>query len=190
MAPPEQRRGEILQAALRCFGEKGYHATTMDDLARTAGLSKGSLYWHFESKRDVFVALFDLFTDELFAAWDAEAARGELGTIDLLQRFGELVIEELLSHEELLAAWPEFFVQRDIQERFAAMYRESRRKLGVVIRRGIEAGELRDHPSDGLASTLIAAIEGLVLQATVDAEFEARRHWPVLWDVLVRGMRA
>ncbi|MBW2372794.1 MAG: helix-turn-helix transcriptional regulator, partial [Deltaproteobacteria bacterium] len=69
-ASPEARRAQILEAALRCFSEKGYHEATMDDLAREAGLSKGSLYWHFKSKAQVFAGLLAAYTLELFQAWE------------------------------------------------------------------------------------------------------------------------
>ena len=56
-ASSEARRAQILEAALRCFSDKGYHETTMDDLAREAGLSKGSLYWYFPSKEEFFAEI-------------------------------------------------------------------------------------------------------------------------------------
>ncbi|MEE8474443.1 MAG: helix-turn-helix domain-containing protein, partial [Myxococcota bacterium] len=59
-----------MRAALHCFAGKGFHAATMDDLVRAAGLSKGSLYWHFDSKEEVFLALFDAFALELYGQWD------------------------------------------------------------------------------------------------------------------------
>ncbi len=54
--PAEVRRAQILDAAQRCFGAKGYHAATMDDLVRASGLSKGSLYWHFRSRSSMVAA--------------------------------------------------------------------------------------------------------------------------------------
>jgi AcrR family transcriptional regulator len=53
----EQRRRGILGAAKQVFAERGYHATTMADVARAAGLSYGSVYWYFESKEVLFHAL-------------------------------------------------------------------------------------------------------------------------------------
>ena len=68
--PAEERRAQILEAALQCFASKGFHTATMDDLVRASGLSKGSLYWHFESKEQVFLALFDAFAESGFAEWE------------------------------------------------------------------------------------------------------------------------
>ncbi len=55
----EQRRDAILAAAKRVFARRGYHATTMADVAKAAKLSYGSVYWYFESKDALFHALMD-----------------------------------------------------------------------------------------------------------------------------------
>lgn len=43
----------ILNQAKRLFLERGYHGTSIDDITEAAGLTKGALYWHFESKEDL-----------------------------------------------------------------------------------------------------------------------------------------
>jgi AcrR family transcriptional regulator len=52
-------REGILEAAARIFGEKGYHATSMSDIADAVNLQKASLYYHFDSKQEILVALLD-----------------------------------------------------------------------------------------------------------------------------------
>jgi AcrR family transcriptional regulator len=194
-ASPEARRAQILVAALRCFSEKGYYEATMDDLAREAGLSKGSLYWHFKSKAEVFAGLLAAYTLELFQAWEREAdayraGGGDGSVIALLGRIGELSLEHIVGQAALLRAWAEFVVHREVQDLFAEIYRVSRRELCTWIRRGIESGEIRDVEPESLAAALTAGMEGLLLQALVDPEFEPVRHWRVSWDVFARGIAA
>ncbi len=55
----EQRREEILSAAKTTFASKGFHATTIGDVAKAAGVSYGSIYWYFDSKDALFHALMD-----------------------------------------------------------------------------------------------------------------------------------
>jgi len=55
--PPQVRVGQILDAALVEFSERGFAATRMDDIARRCGLSKGGLYAHFAGKEEMFEAL-------------------------------------------------------------------------------------------------------------------------------------
>ena len=49
----QQRRDQILAAALACFARQGYHATSMDDVVRESGLSVGAIYTYFSSKEDL-----------------------------------------------------------------------------------------------------------------------------------------
>lgn len=55
----EARRGAILDAAKEEFAAKGFHSTTVADVARLAGVSYGSVYWYFESKDSLIHALMD-----------------------------------------------------------------------------------------------------------------------------------
>jgi AcrR family transcriptional regulator len=53
---PEQRLEEIAAAALRVFAKRGLHQTTLDDVAKEAGVSKGTIYLYFKSKEELFIA--------------------------------------------------------------------------------------------------------------------------------------
>lgn len=65
--PREQRRAQLLAAASDMFATRGYHATSMDDLAEAAQVSKPVLYQHFASKLELYLALLDSTCDELVA---------------------------------------------------------------------------------------------------------------------------
>lgn len=58
---PSDTRTRILEAAARVFAEKGYHETRMDDIVTAADSSKGSLYFHFPNKEEIFFGLIDTF---------------------------------------------------------------------------------------------------------------------------------
>ncbi|MCH6469563.1 TetR/AcrR family transcriptional regulator [Sinomonas terrae] len=57
--PRDERRAQLLNAALEVFAANGYHGAAMDDIAETAQVSKPVLYQHFPSKRDLYLALLD-----------------------------------------------------------------------------------------------------------------------------------
>ncbi|HEU5383170.1 MAG TPA: TetR family transcriptional regulator, partial [Ktedonobacteraceae bacterium] len=50
-------RERLLEAALECFHSKGYSATTLDDIARRAEITRGAIQWHFGSKADLYNTL-------------------------------------------------------------------------------------------------------------------------------------
>jgi AcrR family transcriptional regulator len=68
--PVQERRGLIVEAAGRLFGERGYEGARLDDIAAAAGVTKPILYRHFESKRGLYLALLAQHRDDLatFAA--------------------------------------------------------------------------------------------------------------------------
>ncbi len=162
----------------------------MDDLVRASGLSKGGLYWHFASKEEVFLALFDAFTDSLFEEWESLLSQG-LDTVEALERvtLGSL---DRMGGSEGLGAWVEFFAHPQARVRFAAVYRKTRARLETSLLRDMEAGRRRSQPSQaaGLAAALTAAAEGLMLQAMVDEEFDLHAHWAATRNMIRRGIEA
>jgi AcrR family transcriptional regulator len=63
--PIEERRVLIVEAAGRLFGERGYEATRLDDVAAAAGVTKPILYRHFDSKQSLYLALLERHRDDL-----------------------------------------------------------------------------------------------------------------------------
>ncbi len=70
-----ERRTAVLASARRIFADKGYHATSIDDIIEAAGIARGTFYLYFESKR----AIFDELLDELFVTLAATVKRIEVG---------------------------------------------------------------------------------------------------------------
>ncbi|MFM8328881.1 MAG: TetR/AcrR family transcriptional regulator, partial [Actinomycetales bacterium] len=66
--PRDERRAQLLTAALEIFTASGYHAASMDEIADRASVSKPVLYQHFPSKLDLYLAVLDLHIDSLVFA--------------------------------------------------------------------------------------------------------------------------
>jgi AcrR family transcriptional regulator len=64
----EQRREQLILVALELFAHRGYRATTMDDIAERAGVTKPLLYQHFSSKRALYLELVDTIARDLLTA--------------------------------------------------------------------------------------------------------------------------
>jgi len=69
--PRAQRRDQIVAAATRAFADAGFAATSLDDIAAQAGVSRMILYRHFESKADLYLAVLDRAQGRLIAATGA-----------------------------------------------------------------------------------------------------------------------
>ena len=66
----QEREQLILQAAEQLMIERGYHETSIDDIAARVGISKGTVYLHFASKEDLVIALVERGMRQLIAALD------------------------------------------------------------------------------------------------------------------------
>jgi AcrR family transcriptional regulator len=77
--PADQRRQQLLDVARDVFAERGFHATSMDDIAEAAGVTKPVLYQHFPSKRSLYVELLTDTGEQLLRALSAATRNVERG---------------------------------------------------------------------------------------------------------------
>jgi AcrR family transcriptional regulator len=82
----EARPGEIVEAALAVFAEKGFAAAKLDDIARRAGVSKATLYLYFETKEEIFRAVAQAAVASLVEALASQAERADMPFAELAPR--------------------------------------------------------------------------------------------------------
>jgi AcrR family transcriptional regulator len=92
----EQRRDSILDAALEVFASRGFHGSSIDEIAQAAGVSKALIYEHFPSKRDLHVSLLERHTQEIFVRLAEAAATSDPGEVRL--RAGVDAFLEFVEH--------------------------------------------------------------------------------------------
>lgn len=162
----EERRSQILDAAISCFADKGYYETSMDDIVRAAGLSKGSLYWYFPSKRDLFRTLTE--------SWIAEILTGLPERLAACKTAGEKLATLLDAGRDTVAVRPElaraqleFMAQAvrdtEIRDWFRETHRTQRAFLAQIVQEGIATGEFRKLPPDAVAGLIMAYGDGMWL---------------------------
>lgn len=142
-----ERPGEIIEAALECFVAKGFMATRLDEVAKRAGVSKGTLYLYFENKEALFKAVVETLvmpeierTEQQIEVFDGSASEliSHLVT-QWWQTVGEsrlcglpkLIISEAGNFPDLARFYVENVIGR------------VRRVIADLIQRGIDAGEFR-----------------------------------------------
>lgn len=162
----EERQKQILDAAIKEFAQHGFHATRMEDIARTAGLSKGAVYLYYKSKDAVITALL-----RTLFAWELRGTRaiveGDGSATDRLLAITRMFADEL---ERMRVAMPIFlefyavaFRQSSVRDHIGEMYDEFRVPLATLIQQGIEGGDFRAVAPDEAALAWIALFEGLTL---------------------------
>jgi AcrR family transcriptional regulator len=168
-------RERLLIAAAKVFAERGFERASVDEIAAEAGLSKGSLYWNFASKDDLFEALLEEHVDRRARAilnLTKEAPAGLDMSAEASRWFSELLREErqliLLSHEY----WSRAARDPEIRRRYAERQAKLRRELASALEsRGNELGAppFALSPTD-VATAYVALMEGLSFQRLIDPE--------------------
>ena len=126
--PAAERRAVLIEAAGRLFGERGYEATRLDAIAAAAGVTKPIVYRHFDSKRDLYLALLDRHRDDLAAFVSSIPAQGS--TEERLRT----VLEVWLGYVEARSyAWKMLFRDTGGGPEIAARRREVHARARAVL---------------------------------------------------------
>jgi AcrR family transcriptional regulator len=179
-----QTRAALLAAAEQVFVERGFQASSVEEIARRAGFTRGAFYSNFATKEELFA---ELLQDRAFARYrDLAAGAAESGMS--LRELGELNAR-MAKEGALFRLWLELLAHAgrdDSFRRIAAGFWSGTRALGAqaIAEQFHAAG--REPPADpaALASAFVAMDVGLALQHFVDPEGAPASLWPDLYELL------
>jgi AcrR family transcriptional regulator len=163
-----------MDSASRVIAERGYGGASVDSIIEAAGLSKGTFYWHFKSKEELFLALIEERIDRparslmdvtrTAPASKATAPAVSRGLADLFAGRRELLV---LRHEYSAVALRSQHVRRRYRRRQRALTKT----LADALRaRHDETGVPLTLPAESLATAFIALAQGLAIEAALRPE--------------------
>ncbi len=167
-------RAALLDAAAEVFASHGYAGASVDRIAQRAGFSKGTFYWHFASKEELFLALVDERIDQparslmdVTRTAPAETRTAPIVSRGLADLFG--------AQRDLLVLLQEYWAAavRDagIRRRYKRRQRELVGTLADALRaRHDETGVPLTIPAERLAIAFVALAQGLAFEAAVDPD--------------------
>ncbi len=145
----EARREEIIDAAEKIFFGKGLAASTMDEIAEAAELSKGTLYLYYPSKEDLFLAVCLRGTTKMYSMFEKALSTGE-PTLDLLSNLGDAYYEFFNTSRDYFRSLYVFenpAVQHQVSPQMFDLCVESDKKIWALvfgtIQRAIDEGLFR-----------------------------------------------
>jgi len=189
--PKEIRRKEILNAAMRCFLNKGYHASTIDDISNEAGITKGGIYWHFESKNEIFMAILEEHKKQVHSMWEkaglesiSESTMSNSG-LDFLRKnitnewissfIGEIEVEALRNEKG--------------REDYLTFHEDNRDEIKKLLQESFEKGAIRKIDFESAATIQILMVEGLSrLYRMSNSELDYVRVWKVFSNIFMNGI--
>ncbi|HYF19675.1 MAG TPA: TetR/AcrR family transcriptional regulator [Ramlibacter sp.] len=197
----EARPGELLDAALDLFVEKGFAATRAEEVAARAGVSKGTLFLYFPSKEELFKAVIRENLSGRFQEWNEEFDRFPGSSSDMVryamhawwQRIGatrtggitKLMISEARNFPELAA-----YYQQEVIRPGTLLIRK-------ILQRGVDSGEFRPLDLDYAVFSIIAPMIFLIMMkhslgacAPQDYPLDPERYVNQQADTLLQGLCA
>ncbi|MGQ9475051.1 MAG: TetR/AcrR family transcriptional regulator [Actinomycetota bacterium] len=185
----DEREQAFKRAALKFFSTKGYHRTTMAEIALEAGFGKGTLYWYWKSKEDLYFSLIEDMHREFLdlveraveregSAWDKLRWLGREIT-DLYYRDRDYCkLSWKMRAEELETFSPEHV------ERLYAYINRTKEKLQEIMVQGVAEGLFPPYDPYYLACMLMGLVEGMEIQWLEDSKsFDLRRAMEMAMEI-------
>jgi AcrR family transcriptional regulator len=174
---PERRRAmtrqHLLDAAAIVFARNGFHGSTLDEVAATAGFSKGAVYSNFKSKDDLFVALLDDRIERQFAVVSEVLDTGSHDAAEQFPRIREIFRSDMFWSDDFLTLWLEFvlYARRnpEAQRKLAASAQRSHARVQQLIEHEYATvGVSPSYPTSDLAEISLALFNGLGVDRLVN----------------------
>jgi len=167
-ARAQDSRDEILKTAMRLFANRGFHETSMSEVARDAGVSKALIFWHFKTKEELFVAVLNRLLEPYYIDFAEEAAAmDERAQIRKLVEFYLLFVRDNASSVR-------FFLSQMLRDQRLSdslsgqvlqLYSGYRSMLVELIGRAQQKGLcMRRFAAEGVAGFILSMLNGFLVE--------------------------
>ncbi|MFP7735290.1 TetR/AcrR family transcriptional regulator [Priestia aryabhattai] len=188
----EQTKRKVADAAKALFSQKGYKATSIEEIVEATGSSKGNIYYHFKSKEGLFLYLIDEWDLEWERNWKERESLYKT-TRDKLFGIAEQIILDDLNHP-LTKAADEFFNNEekgsDIEERIDEMVKRHVDFNRKLLQKGIDEGEFSHKNAEQLAVVLEGLFVGMSRMSRKTSTENALQLYHSAIDVFLNGIIA
>lgn len=166
-----ERKDQIVRATVECITKHGYHNFSMQDVARTAGVSKGIIHYYFLNKDDLMMSVLDRVAGDIEKVLGKEM-QAIKDPVEKLRIFVNVSFDVVKSTKEYYQVNMDFWTQinqkKEVRQVISRHYGKFRDTACRVIQEGITAGVFKKVDPLLYASYVIAVVDGLSLQWLFD----------------------
>ncbi len=188
-----RRKEQIIKAAISAFARTGLKGTSMNDIVRESGMSKGAIYWYFKSKDDIISELLNAFFDPK----EIEALDKMLTTGSAPERVNKLIEYSIESMSKMKPFRPVIqeiyalaFRDQKVRKMAKANFEASAALIQKIIEDGVKQKEFRRIDPRRVTVAIIEVIEGaavLWFMGVIGDDFGERLHDGI--DMIIDGMK-
>jgi AcrR family transcriptional regulator len=187
----EERRHQILDAALAVFAQKGFHAANVSDVAAQAGVSQGTIYWYFKSKDELLTAAVLSFFENFEQEAVAPLARCATA-VEKLRTLGRSMVHFVESAQGVLTLFLEYWASSthrvEAGQSWVDLLVAYKGAIVDLVEQAIETGEFKPVDAESLAWALMAAYDGLAVYTMLMPDLDLDRASQAFVEVLLNGL--
>ncbi len=172
-ASKETRRLQLIEATIDSLAKRGYSETTMADVADGAGLSRGIVNFHFESKEKLLVATLQYMADEYSAHWRTALQKAGEDPARQLRALVAADFDRAICNKRKLAAWCAFWGEaksRPTYQSLCGARDEAYQRVFIELCTALKKDAGYDYDAQATALALSATLEGLWLRLMMGTE--------------------
>lgn len=180
---------KIFETSMRLFAEKGYDATSIEEITATVGVAKGTLYYHFSSKEEIFNFLVEEGMKLLYNSIDIKTAKLD-NYIDKIKAVVLIQLKIVAKYENLITILVSQFLGRE--ERNIKCQKEILQyvdKIEDIVREGIKEGQIKEGNPKAIASEIYGLICSTLVYKLREENFEVKKLYIEYENTIIAGLR-
>ena len=181
---------KIFEKTMKLFAEKGYDATSIEEITATVGVAKGTLYYHFSSKEEIFNFLIEEGIKLLQNSIDIKTAKFP-NYIDKIKAIVLIQIKIVVKYEDLITILLSQFWGNESRNKTCKKHIMSYiYKIEQIVKEGIENGEIKKENPQAIASEIYGLIgSSLVYKERSKEEIDIMKLYKEFENTIIEGLR-
>lgn len=181
---------KIFETSMKLFAEKGYDATSIEEITATVGVAKGTLYYHFSSKEEIFNFLIEEGMKLLQNSIDIKTAKYP-NYIDKLKAVILIQIKIIVKYEDLITILlSQFWGNEARNQKCKRHIYDYINKIEEIVSEGIAKGEIKNGDPKVIASEIYGLIcSGLVYKLRCNEEINIMKLYKEFENTVIEGLK-
>jgi AcrR family transcriptional regulator len=182
-------KNKILKSAVKLFSKNNYHAVSMLEIANGAEISKGTLYWHFDSKEELFreIAVGGInYFNKLFE----DIAQKNKNSHEKIREIVNCVLESLVKHLGIMDVFRNNIelISRDFKDTIEAKHKKNIEIVARIVQQGIEKGLIKDEDPTDVSTMILSVLFSPHTKELLEDAENVEKKIDFIYDFILNGI--
>ena len=187
-----ERKEQIMDAALKVIISKGYDNSRMDDIVDLSSMSKGAIYWYYKSKKEVYLNLVNYWVIKYSTVINHIVEEDDSAADQLKDVFDYFILQyeqDPSAFKALVEFWSLAGRDKDFHRKVDRVYTKFLEFLERIINKGVKSGEFKNLDVRVTALSIMVNIEGIIWFTLFDAHgLSAREYINTITNFILSGL--